>query len=85
MSVHAPEQVDEITGQMILRATSGSVRQRAMSFQQASELAVGYKSDKVLSAFLISHEARANRELSRTLAEKIADEKLRGEVLNYLR
>jgi SOS response regulatory protein OraA/RecX len=34
---------------------------------------------------LISHEARGNKELSHELAKRIADEKLREEVLRYLR
>ena len=85
IGVQAPEQLDELTGKMILNASAGGIRQQAMSFGQAAELALTFKSDKVLSAFLISHQARSNKEASRELAGNIADEKLREEVLRYLR
>ena len=83
--VHAPDAVDEITGEVLSRSVSQKPSQRGMSYDQASELASGYHNDETLAAFLYSLVARDNLKKSLLLAEKISDQALREKTINYLK
>ena len=60
-----------------------------MSFAAAAELAVDYGAsdgaEEALAAFLTSWAASSNKEAARALAEKIADEGRRAEVMEFLK
>lgn len=82
----APDLVATVTGKALGDAAQGN---RKMEFQTAADLAVEYSvasgNDEVLAAFLASWAARSNKATARSLAEKIADENRRAEILNLLK
>lgn len=82
----APGQVDSITGKALAEAAQGHGK---FQFAQASQLVVQYQqssgNDDVLVAFLQSYSARSNLEESIQMANLIADQKRRTQILNQLK
>ncbi len=81
----APESTAAMTGKgLALAIDMGDIH-----FSEAAQLALAYHStsgnDGVLSSFLRGGAIYANREQARHLAEKIADPKVRAEILNQLK
>ena len=86
VGIQAPELIETITGKALGEAAQGN---RKMSFAAAAELAVDYGAsdgaEEALAAFLTSWAASSNKEAARALAEKIADEGRRAEVMEFLK
>jgi hypothetical protein len=82
----APGQVDRITGKALAEAAQGH---GDFKFSDASQLVIQYQQssggDDVLVAFLKSYSARSNLEEAIHLADKIADEMRREEILKQLK
>jgi hypothetical protein len=82
----APESLGRITGKVLGNALQG---RNKMEFSEAADLAVQYNqtsgNDEVLASFLESWPARENKEQARGLADKIADEKRREQILKRLK
>ena len=89
VTAQAPEKTGTVTGKVLASASQNG---RKMEFSEAADLAVEYHdasgNDDVLSSFLDGWPARQNdqnKELARSLAQKISDEKRREEILKNLK
>lgn len=82
----APDEVDRMTGKALAEAAQQSAD---FDFTKASKMALEYGKasgrDDVLTAFLASYAARSNGEQAVGLADAIADDKLRAEILERLK
>ena len=82
----APAQVDSITGKALAEAAQDLGK---FQFAEASQLVLQYQQssgrDDVLVAFLQSYSARSNLEEAIHMADLIADEKRRAQILNQLK
>ncbi len=82
----APGEVDRITGKALAEAAQ---EQGTFNYSAASQLVLQYQqssgSDEVLIAFLEGYSAHSNLEEAKHLADMIADEKRRDEILQQLR
>lgn len=82
----SPGSLDRVTGKFLGEAVRGNSR---MDFEEAAGLVVQYSqasgNDEALGAFLLSWPVYNNhKEQVRVLAEKIADEQLRAQILKRL-
>ncbi len=86
-TAQSPASTDSLTGKALANASQGGGNK--MMFEDAAALATQYHetsgNDDVLVSFLEGRPARQNKDQARLLAEKISDEKRRGEILDKLK